>query len=61
MAVYHLVTQQAIQNFWLCDFDGLAVSVLGMVPKPCCVAWKVSNLVEGDNKIEKASSLVGHR
>jgi hypothetical protein len=61
MAVYRLGTRQVIQSFWLCDFDGLAASVLGMVPKPCYVVWKVSNLVEGGNKIEKALSLVDHR
>jgi hypothetical protein len=61
MAVYHLDTQQVIQNFWLYDSDVLAVSALGMVPKPCCVTWKVSNLVEENGKIEKASSLVGPR
>jgi hypothetical protein len=61
MAVYRLDTQQVIQKSWLCDFDALAVSALGMVLKPYCVAWKALNLVEGDGKIEKVSSLVGHR
>jgi len=61
MAAYHLDTQQVIQKLWLCDFDALAVSALGTVPRLCCVAWKALNLVEGDDKIEKESSLVVHR